>query len=97
MALSRRESPRLTDEQSSTTSGRSRERLADTHGSATPRPPETVRKDFSANRPSSGVTLGVQFEGNSGEEEVDVLCGGAVNGGSSRVRNMACEGVDILC
>ena len=34
---------------------------------------------------------GVQFEGNSSEEEVDGLCEVAVNGGSSCVRNMACE------
>ena len=43
MALSRVESQRRTNEQSSNTSGRSRERLAYAHGSATPRPPETER------------------------------------------------------
>ena len=50
-----------------------------------------VRGDCSANRPSSGVAAGVQFEGDSSEEEVDVLCEGDVNGRSRRVRNMACE------
>ena len=43
IAPSRRERLRLTDEQSSKTSGRRRERLADAHGSVTSRPPETKR------------------------------------------------------
>ena len=33
----------------------------------------------------------VQVEGNSREEEVDVLCAGAVKGGSSSVLNTACQ------
>ena len=33
--------------------------------------------------------MGVQFERNNSEEEVDVLCESAVNSGSSGVRNMA--------
>ena len=43
MALSRGMSLRPTYEQSSNTSGRIRERLEDAHGSATPRPPESMR------------------------------------------------------
>ena len=50
-----------------------------------------VRRDCSPNRPISGVAVGVQFEGYSCEEEVDVLCEGAVNGGPSTVRNTVCE------
>ena len=50
-----------------------------------------MRGACSANRTNSGVAVGVQFEGNSSEEEVNVLCEGAVNGGSSGVRNVACE------
>ena len=48
-------------------------------------------------RPNKGVAVGVQFERNSGEVEVDVLREGAVNGGSRSVRNMACERCEKLC
>ena len=50
-----------------------------------------MRGDCSANWPNSEVAVGVQFEENSREEEVGVLCDGAVNGGSGSVQNMACE------
>ena len=43
IAQSRRESLQPTYEQSSKTSGRRRERLADAHGSATPRPPDSMQ------------------------------------------------------
>ena len=50
-----------------------------------------VRGDWSANRPISGAADGVQFEANSWEEEVEVLCVGAVKSGPSSALNMACE------
>ena len=40
---------------------------------------------------NSGVAIGVQFERNSSEDQIHVLCEGAVSGGSSNVRNMAWE------
>ena len=39
----------------------------------------------------------VQLEGNSREEEVDLLCASAVKGGSSSVLNMACERCEVSC
>ena len=50
-----------------------------------------MKEDCSANRLNSGAADGVQLEENSREEEVEVLCVGAVKGGSSSVLNMACE------
>ena len=50
-----------------------------------------MRGACSAKRPNSGVAVGVQFEGNSKEEEVAVLYVGAVKDGSRSVPNMTCE------
>ena len=55
----------------------------------------SVGSECSANRPNSGVAVGVQFGGNNREEEVVVLCV-AVKSGSSSVLNMACEMSDCL-
>ena len=55
MALSRRETLRLTTEQSSNTSARRRERLAGAHGSATSRPPEIERPATTLEGPSAAA------------------------------------------
>ena len=54
-----------------------------------------MKGDCSANRPNSGVAVGVQFEGNNKEEVVEGFCVGAVETAvgyaSSTALEMACE------